>query len=148
MAVTISVGTRFPAYATSMGRVLLAAQPDRWLDEYLASVSLQHLTGHTIATVSALRQELRKIRSNGWALVDQELEEGVRSLAVPVRDTGGTVIAALNVATHAGRRSLDSIVSDLLGPLRSTAGQIERDLASARAASSAGNRNVTWATGT
>jgi IclR family transcriptional regulator, pca regulon regulatory protein len=143
MAVTISVGTRFPAYATSMGRVLLAAQPESWLDAYLSSVSLHHLTGHTITTVSGLRQELRKIRAHGWALVDQELEEGVRSLAVPVRDMDGTVIAALNVATHAGRRSLDSIVADLLGPLRATAERIERDLAGARAAPATKRRSAT-----
>ncbi len=129
MAVTISVGTRFPAYATSMGRVLLAAQPDSWLDGYLAAVSLQHLTGHTITTVSGLRAELCAIRNRGWALVDQELEEGVRSLAAPIRDADGTVIAAVNVATHAGRRSLDALVSDLLQPLLATAARIERDLA-------------------
>jgi IclR family pca regulon transcriptional regulator len=117
MAVTISVGTRFPAYATSMGRVLLAAQPDAWLDAYLAAVSLHHLTGRTITTASGLGQELRKIRTRGWALVDQELEEGVRSIAAPIRDLDGTVIAAANIATHAGRRTLDSIVTDLLEPL-------------------------------
>src|SRR5579859_2139573 len=93
MTVTISVGTRFPAYATSMGRVLLAAQPDEWLDEYMASVSLRGLTGHTITSPPELRQEQRKIRSRGWAVVDQELEEGLRSLAAPIRDGDGRVIA-------------------------------------------------------
>src|ERR1700724_2782413 len=67
MTVTISVGTRFPAYATSMGRVLLAAQSDAWLDAYLAAVSLHHLTGRTITTASGLGQELRRIRTRGWA---------------------------------------------------------------------------------
>ena len=116
------VGTRFPAYATSMGRVLLAAQPGPWLDAYLSTVSLHHLTDHTITTESGLRQELRKIRTRGWALVDQELEEGLRSLAAPIRDPDGTVVAAVNVATHAGRRSLDSIVADLLSPLLADGG--------------------------
>lgn len=134
MAVTISVGTRFPAYATSMGRVLLAAQPDSWLDSYLGTVSLRHLTGHTITTESGLRAELSAIKARGWALVDQELEAGVRSLAAPIRDTHGTVVAAVNVATHAGRRSLDSIVADLLAPLLATAAGIERDLAGASSA--------------
>jgi IclR family pca regulon transcriptional regulator len=143
MAVTISVGTRFPAYATSMGRVLLAAQPDSWLDGYLDSVSLRHLTGHTITTVSGLRAELHAIRDRGWALVDQELEEGVRSLAAPIRDADGTVVAALNVATHAGRRSLDSIKADLLQPLLSTAARIERDLASSRSAPGSARRPAT-----
>ncbi|MBV9381489.1 MAG: IclR family transcriptional regulator [Streptosporangiaceae bacterium] len=133
MTVTISVGTRFPAYATSMGRVLLAAQPGEWLEEYLASTSLRGLTGHTITNPAALRSELRKIRARGWALVDQELEEGLRSLAAPIRDADGRVIAAINVSTHAGRRTLDGIVEDLLQPLLATASRIERDLASSRA---------------
>jgi uracil phosphoribosyltransferase len=137
MTVTISVGTRFPAYATSMGRVLLAAQPEAWLDAYLSTASLHHLTGHTITTESGLRQELRKIRARGWALIDQELEEGLRSLAAPIRDSDGTVVAAVNVATHAGRRSLDSIVADLLSPLLATAERIERDLSSARSTGAA-----------
>ena len=137
MRVTISVGTRFPAYATSMGRVLLAAQPADWLEEYLTSVNLRYLTGHTITSSGELRQELRKIRSSGWALVDQELEEGLRSLAAPIRDGDGTVIAAVNVSTHAGRRSLENVLEDLLHPLLSTAEDIERDLASARTSSGA-----------
>jgi len=132
MTVTISVGTRFPAYATSMGRVLLAAQPEERLDQYLASVSLRGLTGHTITSATALRCELRKIRGQGWALVDQELEEGLRSIAAPIRDADGQVIAAVNVSTHAGRRSLTSVVDDLLQPLLATAQRIEVDLALAR----------------
>jgi len=135
MRVTINVGTRFPAYATSMGRVLLAAKPDDWLDKYLSSVKLRGLTDHTITSPAGLRQELHKIRGRGWALVDQELEEGLRSLAAPIRDAEGTVIAAVNVSTHAGRRSLESVVQDMLRPLLTTAERIERDLASARTAS-------------
>ncbi len=134
MRVTINVGTRFPAYATSMGRVLLAAQPEEWLDRYLSSVKLHGLTDRTITTPAGLRQELRKIRGRGWALVDQELEEGLRSLAAPIRDAKGTVIAAVNVSTHAGRRTLESVVRDMLRPLLTTAERIERDLASTRTA--------------
>ena len=133
MTVAISVGTRFPAYATSMGRVLLADMPDEWLDGYLSHVSLHHFTGHTITSPGELRQELRKIRARGWALVDQELEEGVRSIAAPVRDADGKAIAAVNISTHAGRRTLDGIVGDLLSPLLATTERIERDLASSRA---------------
>jgi IclR family pca regulon transcriptional regulator len=132
MTVTISVGTRFPAYATSMGRVLLAAQPDERLDQYLDATRLRGLTGHTITNPAALRRELRKIGTQGWALVDQELEEGLRSVAAPIRDADGQVIAAVNVSTHAGRRTLDSIVEDLLQPLLATARRIETDLARAR----------------
>jgi IclR family transcriptional regulator, pca regulon regulatory protein len=133
MAVTISVGTRFPAYATSMGRVLLAAQPQDRLDAYLDATSLRGLTGHTITSPAALRRELDKIRAQGWALVDQELEEGLRSIAAPIRDAYDQVVAAINVSTHAGRRSLEGIVADLLEPLLATAGRIEKDLAQARA---------------
>jgi len=139
MTVTISVGTRFPAYATSMGRVLLAAQPDDWLEHHLTATSLRSLTDHTITNPAALRAELRKIRTRGWALVDQELEEGLRSLAAPIRDADGRVIAAVNVSTHAGRRTLDSIVEDLLQPLLATAARIERDLASARSSPRSGS---------
>ena len=140
MTVTISVGTRFPAYATSMGRVLLAAQPEDRLDSYLASVSLRGLTGHTITSATALRRELRKIRGQGWAVVDQELEEGLRSIAAPIRDVDGQVIAAVNVSTHAGRRSLTSVVDDLLQPLLATAQRIEVDLARARVPMAGGQR--------
>ena len=132
MTVTISVGTRFPAYATSMGRVLLAAQSDQWLEDYLDSASLRGLTGHTITSAPALRRELRKIRAQGWALVDQELEEGLRSIAAPIRDADGQVIAAVNISTHAGRRTLDAIVEEFLQPLLTTARRIEVDLASSR----------------
>jgi IclR family transcriptional regulator, pca regulon regulatory protein len=137
MRVTISVGTRFPAYATSMGRVLLAAQSDDWLEEYLTSVKLRYLTGHTITSSAELRQELSEIRGRGWALVDQELEEGLRPLAAPIRGGDGNVVAAVNVSTHAGRRSLESVLEDLLSPLLTTAEHIERDLASARTSSGA-----------
>jgi IclR family transcriptional regulator, pca regulon regulatory protein len=133
MTVTISVGTRFPAYATSMGRVLLAAQSEEWLDEYLESASLRGLTGHTITSAPALRRELRKIHAQGYALVDQELEEGLRSIAAPICDADGQVMAAVNVSTHAGRRTLNSVVEDLLPPLLATARHIEVDLARSRA---------------
>ena len=133
MTVTISVGTRFPAYATSMGRVMLAAQPAERLDAYLESASLRGLTGHTITSATALRRELKKISDQGWALVDQELEDGLRSIAAPIHDADGQVIAAVNVSTHAGRRTLGSIVEDLLQPLLATARRIEADLTRSRA---------------
>jgi IclR family pca regulon transcriptional regulator len=120
-----------------MGRVMLAAQPDERLDEYLNSVSLRGLTAHTITSVTALRRELRKIRAQGWAVVDQELEEGLRSIAAPIRDADGQVIAAVNVSTHAGRRTLTGVVEELLQPLLATAQRIEVDLARSRASARA-----------
>jgi IclR family transcriptional regulator, pca regulon regulatory protein len=132
MTVSISVGTRFPAYATSMGRVLLAAQPDGELRTRLSQTAFKSLTAHTITSPEALLTELGKIRKQGWAIVDQELEEGLRSIAAPITDASGQVIAAINVSTHAGRRTLDGIVADLLQPLLATARDIEEDLARPR----------------
>ncbi|HSF26122.1 MAG TPA: IclR family transcriptional regulator C-terminal domain-containing protein [Actinomycetes bacterium] len=136
MTVAISVGTRFPAYATSMGRVLLAAQPDDWLDGYLAGTELAPLTSRTISDPSRLRAALARVRSQGFALVDQELEEGLRSLAVPIHDADGTVIAAMNVSARASRGPSDVIRKQLLPPLLRTALAIEDDLAPAPAPTS------------
>lgn len=128
MTVAISVGTRFPAYATSMGRVLLAHQPADWLDEYLASVELRALTPRTITDRAKLRSTLNRIRSQGFAVVDQELEEGLRSLAVPIHDAPGAVIAAMNVSARTSRGSSEAIRRELLPPLQAAAQQIETDL--------------------
>ena len=126
MRVSINVGTRFPAYATSMGRVLLAALDD--LDGYLARAEIRPLTPRAIASPEALRTELEKIREQGWALVDQELEEGLRSIAVAVHDSGGRVVAAVNVSAHASRASKDTVRKVMLPPLLRTAANIEADL--------------------
>src|SRR5215207_10028571 len=109
MTVAISVGTRFPAYATSMGRVLLAGLPDDELATYLARVRLQRLTPRTISSIAALRGELARVRSQGWAIVNQELEEGLRAIAAPIRDRSGQVVAAVNVSAHASRTSLEAM---------------------------------------
>jgi IclR family pca regulon transcriptional regulator len=126
MRVSINVGTRFPAYATSMGRVLLAARDD--LDDYLARAEIRPLTPRAIGSADELRAELVRVREQGWALVDQELEEGLRSIAAPVRDANGRVVAAVNVSAHASRASRDTVRRDLLPPLLETARRIEADL--------------------
>jgi IclR family pca regulon transcriptional regulator len=127
MRVSINVGTRFPAYATSMGRVLLAAlEPDE-LSAYLARAEIRPLTARAIATPEALKAELARVRTQGWALVDQELEEGLRSIAVPIRN-GARVVAAVNVSAHASRVSKDTVRKVLLPPLLRTAANIEADL--------------------
>lgn len=128
MAVAISVGTHFPAYATSMGRVLLAAQSADRLREYLATAELKPLTRHTITGAEPLAAELARVREQGFALVDQELEEGLRSIAVPIRADGGAVVAALNVSAPAGRDEVDFARRELLPLLQQTAGRIEDDL--------------------
>jgi IclR family pca regulon transcriptional regulator len=128
MRVSINVGTRFPAYATSMGRVLLAALPDGELEAYLGRADIRPLTPRAIASPEKLRAELGRIRSQGWALVDQELEEGLRSIAVPIHGRDGRVVAAVNVSAHAARSTKEAIRRDLLPPLQATAERIEADL--------------------
>ena len=122
MSVNVTVGTRLPAYATSLGRVLLAGLPDPQLPDLLP------LTPRTITDPQQLRAELDRVREAGYALADEELEEGLRSVAVPVRERGGRVVAAVNVAMHSSRRTAEDCVRDILPELHSTAGRIETDL--------------------
>ncbi|MEU7718434.1 IclR family transcriptional regulator C-terminal domain-containing protein [Streptomyces tibetensis] len=124
MSVNITVGTRLPAYATALGRVLLADAPAR----VPRSGGLRALTPHTITDNETLERTLTSVRSQGYALVDEELEEGLRSLAVPIRDRSGRVVAALNTAMHASRHTLKECVRDLLPELTTTATRIQTDL--------------------
>jgi IclR family pca regulon transcriptional regulator len=128
MTVAISVGTRFPAYATSMGRVLLAGRTPAQLDAYLEAADLRRLTAHTVTDPDRLRAEVARARAQGWAIVDEELEEGLRSVAAPVRDRDGAVIAAANVSVHANRTSITELRRDLLPSLLATTARIEADL--------------------
>lgn len=130
MAVSIAVGTRFPASTTSMGRVLIAGYDDTELTAYLDRVELKPLTRFTITDTADLRAEILRVREQGYAIVDQELEEGLRSLAAPIRDDSGRVIAAANVSAHANRSSIDDVRRDLLPALLETTARIEADLAS------------------
>lgn len=128
MTVAINVGTRFPAYATSMGRVLLAALPEKVLEDYLGRVELRRLAPRTTTAPDALRAELTRVRAQGYAIVDQELEGGLRAVAAPVRDKGGTTVAAINVSSHASRSSMEKIRRELVPKLRAAAARIEADL--------------------
>jgi IclR family transcriptional regulator, pca regulon regulatory protein len=128
MAITITVGTRLPAYATSMGRVLLASLSPEELDERLSRTTIRPLTTRTVADEAELRARLDRVRSQGWAMVDQELEQGVRSAAVPIRDGSGAVIAALNMSVHASRMTMQALRRDVLPLLLETVGAIESEL--------------------
>ncbi|MFF5476309.1 IclR family transcriptional regulator C-terminal domain-containing protein [Streptomyces sp. NPDC012935] len=128
MTASITVGTRFPAYVTSVGRVILAHLPDEEVELRMEQAELKPLTDRTITSPDALRAELCRVRRQGYAVVDQELEEGLRSVAAPVRDRGGEVVAAVNIAVHAGRNSVDSVRNDLLPHLLATVAGIEGDL--------------------
>jgi IclR family pca regulon transcriptional regulator len=127
MTVAINVGTRFPAYATSMGRVLLAGQRDDWLDSYLEQTVLDPITPKTITDPAALRRALERIRAQGYGVVDQELEIGLRSMAVPIRGPQHAVIAAMNVSLHVSRGSVDAARREILPLMQDCAGSIETD---------------------
>lgn len=129
MSVGITVGTRFPAYATSMGRVLLAALPSDALDAYLAGVELRPLAPGAVGDADALRAELDRVRRQGWAAVDQELEPGLRSIAAPVTDASGTVVAALNVSASSSSAPIDELVAETLPRLLEASRQVSADLA-------------------
>ncbi|MFL6053674.1 MAG: IclR family transcriptional regulator C-terminal domain-containing protein [Actinoallomurus sp.] len=128
MSVNITLGTRLPAYATSMGRVLLAGLPAEERAARLARTNLEPLTRHTVTSAKKLAQILERVERDGYALVDEELEEGLRSIAVPLHDRSGRVVAAINVSMHAGRSTAERSREDLLSPLREAAARIEADL--------------------
>jgi IclR family pca regulon transcriptional regulator len=138
MRVGITVGSRFPAYATSMGRVLLAHLDAAELNAALAARPLEPLTPGTITDPVALRRELAAVRERGWSLVDQELEVGLRSVAVPVRSADGTVAAALNVsmstlpgAPHTGGDGA-AAATEVIPVLQEAAARIEAALRAQR----------------
>ena len=114
MTISLALGSRLPAYPTSMGRVLLAALPEAELEAYIAGNKLLPLTKHTITDVAKWRAEIDRVREQGYALVDQELEEGVRSVAAPIVNAKGTVIAAMNVSCHASRVSVSRMRQEFL----------------------------------
>lgn len=129
MAVAINVGTRFPAYATSMGRVLLAALDDTELEARLARIGTDRPAPATVSSIAELRRRIEDVRVRGHALVDQELEPGLRAIAVPVRDRSGAVVAAINVSSHVSRMTQEKARKEFLPLLQEAAAEIERDLA-------------------
>jgi IclR family pca regulon transcriptional regulator len=124
MAVDLHIGSRLPAYCTSMGRVLLAYLPTEQLEQYLAKAVLTPHTSRTITSVEKLRLALRNVRRNGYALVDQEYEVGLRSLAVPVYAPSGRVVATVNLSGNAPRLSVLEMQSRFLTPLRNAASEL------------------------
>jgi IclR family pca regulon transcriptional regulator len=133
MTISLGVGTRLPAYCTSIGRVLLADLHDAELDAFLATARLERLTDRTITDPARLRAKVDEVREQGWALVDQELELGLRSIAAPLR-AGGSTIAALNVAVGAPRVALGELRDTILPELLATARRISDALNKARPA--------------
>jgi len=124
MSVDLHIGSRLPAYCTSMGRVLLAYLPNDQLEKYLARVVLTPHTTRTVTTVEKLAVLLRNVRRNGYALVDQELEVGLRSLAVPVYAPSGRVVATLNLSGSAPRMPVYDMQTKFLPHLRTAAHEL------------------------
>jgi len=125
---TVSIGTRFPAFVTSAGRVMLAAASRAELDSYFGQAELVPFTEHTIVDEAALRATLADVRKAGHAVVDQEFELGLSAVAVPVRDRSGKVIAALNASMPGHRFSVDDLLPRLLTHLKSASAEIAANL--------------------
>ncbi|MBB1632526.1 IclR family transcriptional regulator [Cupriavidus sp. UME77] len=117
MTINLSIGSRLPAYCSSMGRVLLAGLPLEELDRVLGASELRARTSRTVTDPAELKAIIAGIRTRGWAQNDQELEEGLVSLAAPIRNRAGQVIAAINISGQANRTSADDMASSFLPPL-------------------------------
>jgi IclR family pca regulon transcriptional regulator len=128
MTISLGLGSRLPAHCTSMGRVLLAELPTEALHAVVPPALPAH-TDRTITSRRALEAVLEQVRVQGWALVDQELELGVRSIAAPLRDSAGRAIAAMNVSTHAGRTTVDELHEHFVPALVATAKEISDAIA-------------------
>lgn len=124
MSIDLGLGSRLPAYCTSMGRVLLAELPPDDLGHYLSRVKLTRLTNRTVSSVADLKRVLAEVRRDGYAIVDQELEIGLRSMAVPVRDASGRCVAAINVGTQSARVSVAEMQARFLMPLQAAAAEL------------------------
>ena len=129
MGISLAIGSRLPAAWTSMGRVLLAGLAEPHLEAFLADLVVTPPTPHSITDIARLRSEIRSVRNQGYALLDQELEEGIRSVAAPLRDRRGRCLAAINVGTHAARVTLKELRGVILPALLDTARSIESQLA-------------------
>ncbi len=129
IALRVDIGTRFPAVQTSQGKVLLADLPADELDDTLAEPSRAGLPAYIGRTRDQLLAELTQVRARGWALADEELAPGVRSVAVPVRDGAGQVRAAMNVTVHAAETSTEVLMEQHLPKLLRTAGDVSAEWA-------------------
>lgn len=126
IAAPLMVGSTLPSHCTSMGRVLLAQSDPASLDRWLSGTTLEARTDRTIVDHDLLRRELAQVAEQRWSLVEEELEPQLRSLAVPVRNGEGTVIAALNLATFSDAHDRQQLIDIYLPELRAAARQLER----------------------
>jgi IclR family transcriptional regulator, pca regulon regulatory protein len=127
LTISVNIGARRPAHATSLGRAMLAYLPEEELESFLARYELKQVLASTVIDLDQFRKELVKVREQGYAVINQELEEGLIALAVPVRDRTGAVLGAINISTHIGRKSVKDLVT--FAPLlQKTAAEIENGL--------------------
>lgn len=124
MAIDLGVGTRLPAFCTSIGRVLLANLPPEEMEALLSRIEFTRYTDRTLTSVEKLRYVLLAVRQDGYAIVDQELELGLRSMAVPVQNRMGRVVAAMNVGAHGQRVSVQDMQTRFLPYLRAAAHEL------------------------
>ena len=124
MTIDLDIGSRLPAWSTSMGRVLLSHLSEDKLNDMLGRITMIRYTSQTVDSVPALRAELKRVRQQGYALNDQELEMGLRSIAVPLMNSQGQVQAALNVGVHAGQVTADELRSRVLPELQKAAQEL------------------------
>ncbi len=129
IALRVEIGTRFPAAQTSQGKVLLAALPPEQVEVTLAQPSRSGLPPYIGRSPDQLHDELKGVRARGWALADEELAPGVRSVAVPVRDGTGATRAAMNVTVHAAETTTQHLLRDYLPLLLTTAGEVSAEWA-------------------
>jgi IclR family pca regulon transcriptional regulator len=124
MSIDLGVGSRLPAFCTTMGRVLLAHLPPEKLEEVLSRIVFKRFTERTVVGPEKLRQLLRVVQRNGYSIIDQELEHGLRALAVPIRNPAGKVVAALNVGVHAQRVSIQELQTRFFHSLKAAAHEL------------------------
>ncbi|TDV46070.1 IclR family transcriptional regulator domain-containing protein [Actinophytocola oryzae] len=129
VALAVQIGTRFPALQTSLGKVLLAALEPSEVDAVLAEPTRSGLVPRWCPAREEREEVLREVRARGWALTDQQLALGIRSVAVPLRDGAGRVVGALNVNTHAAETTVDHLLGHHLPLLLRAAGEISADFA-------------------
>jgi IclR family pca regulon transcriptional regulator len=125
MSVDLNVGSRLPSYCTSLGRVLLASLPPADLARHLEEIQPIRHTPRTLVSKEQLRAAVDKVREDGYSIVDEELEIGLRSIAVPIRDPRGRVAAALNASTQASRLPLAEFQKTFLPALRASASELQ-----------------------
>ena len=129
MTINLSIGSRLPAYCTSMGRVLLSALDDTQLDATLDASNIRAYTSRTVTDKQELKSAIAQARRQGWAIVDQELEGGLISLSAPIRNRQGRVIAAMNISGNAQRASAKQMVKAFLEPLQQAAQSVSEMVA-------------------